>query len=91
MIEQHHLDMLAGSGITPEHAALRGYETITSENKSRLAEVNIVTTGRKTPDYSSRNCVSTGRPGGTSTGLMSRGCATASRSGTRAPGSSETD
>ena len=49
MIEQHHLDMLAGSGITPEHAALRGYETITSENKSRLAEVNIVTTGRKIP------------------------------------------
>jgi hypothetical protein len=49
MIEQHHLDMLAASGVTPEFAALRGYETITEENRSRLAEVNIVTTGRKVP------------------------------------------
>jgi Domain of unknown function (DUF3854)/Protein of unknown function (DUF3631) len=48
-IAQHHLEMLAASGITPEHAALRGYETITEENQSRLAEVNVVKPGRIVP------------------------------------------
>ena len=40
----HHLEMLAASGITPEHAARRGYETIT--DKRRLAELKIVTAAR---------------------------------------------
>jgi hypothetical protein len=49
VIEQHHLDMLAASGITPEYAALRGYESITEDNQSRLAEVRIVKSGRIVP------------------------------------------
>ena len=44
MIADHHLAMLAASGITPEHAALRGYETIT--DKSRLAKLGIVVAAR---------------------------------------------
>ena len=36
--------MLAASGITPEHAARRGYETI--DDKRRLAELKIVTAAR---------------------------------------------
>ncbi|HEY1439514.1 MAG TPA: DUF3854 domain-containing protein [Mycobacterium sp.] len=40
MIAEHHLAMLAASGITPAHAALRGYETITQ--KGRLAQIKIV-------------------------------------------------
>lgn len=47
MIAQHHRDMLTASGITPEHATARGYETIT--DKRRLAEVGIVKPGRTTP------------------------------------------
>ncbi|WP_373234862.1 DUF3854 domain-containing protein [Mycobacterium marinum] len=39
--------MLIASGITPEHAALRGYETVTDTN--RLAQLNIVRPGRRTP------------------------------------------
>ena len=37
MISPDHLAMLAASGITPEHAAARGYETITDPR--RLAEL----------------------------------------------------
>ena len=44
VISPDHLAMLAASGITPEHAALRGYETIT--DKRRLAELKIVTAAR---------------------------------------------
>jgi hypothetical protein len=51
MIEQHHLDMLAASGITPEFAAKRGYETVDYKlaGMRRLAEVNIVKPGRQLP------------------------------------------
>jgi hypothetical protein len=27
LLAEHHAEMLAASGITPEHAELRGYET----------------------------------------------------------------
>jgi len=47
MIAPHHLDMLAESGIPPEHAAARGYETITDSR--RLAELGVV--------KAARNCV----------------------------------
>jgi len=39
--------MLAGSGITPDFAAARGYETIT--DTGRLAELKIAKDGRNTP------------------------------------------
>jgi hypothetical protein len=39
-IARHHMRMLAESGITSEHAAARGYETVTGPE--RLAEVNVV-------------------------------------------------
>jgi len=39
--------MLAASGITPEHAAARGYETIAE--KSRLTDLKITAAGRNTP------------------------------------------
>ncbi len=48
MISPDHLAMLAGSGITPEHAALRGDETIT--DRARLDQINIVWPGWRTPD-----------------------------------------
>ena len=44
MIADYHLAMLAASGITPEHTALRGYETITEQH--RLAELKIVAAAR---------------------------------------------
>jgi hypothetical protein len=44
VISPDHLAMLDASGITPEHAALRGYESIT--DKRRLAELKIVTAAR---------------------------------------------
>lgn len=44
VISDEHLAMLAASGITPEHAVRRGYETIT--DKYRLAELKIVTAAR---------------------------------------------
>ena len=44
MISPDHLAMLAASGITPEHAAMRGYETIT--DSSRLAEMKFVQAAR---------------------------------------------
>ena len=47
LIARHHLDMLAASGITAEHAALRGYETIT--DKRRLAALKITAAGRNVP------------------------------------------
>ena len=43
-LAEHHLAALAASGITPEHAGARGYETIT--DSKRLAEVNIVKAAR---------------------------------------------
>jgi hypothetical protein len=46
MIAQHHLDMLAASGITPEHAERRGYETI--RDPRRLAELGIAKAGQRT-------------------------------------------
>ena len=45
-IADHHLEQLAASGITPEHAALRGYETI--RDPRRLAELGIAKTGQRT-------------------------------------------
>jgi hypothetical protein len=45
-LADHHLDMLAESGITPEHAALRGYETIS--NPRRLEELGIAKAGQRT-------------------------------------------
>lgn len=47
MISPEHLDVLAASGITPEHAAARGYETIT--DTARLAELKIAKAGRNVP------------------------------------------
>jgi Domain of unknown function (DUF3854) len=44
VINPDHSAMLAASGITPEHAALRGYETIT--DKRRLAGLKIVKDAR---------------------------------------------
>jgi Protein of unknown function (DUF3631)/Domain of unknown function (DUF3854) len=46
-IADHHLVMLAASGITTEHAAARGYETIT--DIKRLADIKVVTPGRRVP------------------------------------------
>ena len=43
-IAPHHLEMLAASGIPPEHAEARGYETITDPR--RLAELGIVKSAR---------------------------------------------
>ncbi len=42
-----HADMLAASGITPEHAEQRGYETIT--DSSYLTELKIAKAGRSVP------------------------------------------
>ncbi len=47
MIAQHHLAMLAASGMIPEFAAARGYETIT--DKRRLADLKITAAGRNVP------------------------------------------
>jgi hypothetical protein len=47
VIDDQHLAALAASGITPEHADVRGYETVT--NPKRLAELKIV--------KAARNCV----------------------------------
>ena len=44
MLSEHHLAALAASGVTPEHAAARGYETITDSR--RLAELKIVKAAR---------------------------------------------
>ena len=46
MIAQHHLDMLAASGITPEFASARD-ETVTE--KRRLADLKITAAGRNVP------------------------------------------
>lgn len=46
MISPEHLATLAASGITPEHAALRGYETI--RDPRRLAELGIAKAGQRT-------------------------------------------
>lgn len=47
MLADHHREMLAESGITPEHAEKRGYETIC--DPSRLAALGIAGAGRRTP------------------------------------------
>ncbi|MDQ1320601.1 MAG: toprim protein, partial [Actinomycetota bacterium] len=47
MISPEHLKALAGSGITPEFAARRGYETVTDVR--RLADLKIAAAGRNTP------------------------------------------
>jgi hypothetical protein len=49
MIAEHHLQMLAASGITPEAAGLRCYETISAADKRRLSEVRITPAGRRIP------------------------------------------
>jgi predicted transcriptional regulator len=46
VIADQHLAMLTASGITAEHAAARGYETIT--DTARLTEINVVRPGRRT-------------------------------------------
>jgi hypothetical protein len=46
MLSREHLDMLAASGITPEHAELRGYETISDPR--RLAMLGIAKGGQRT-------------------------------------------
>ena len=43
-LNNHHLAMLAASGITPEYAAKRGYETVT--DKSRLAQIGLAQDAR---------------------------------------------
>jgi hypothetical protein len=45
-LAEHHLVQLAASGITAEHAALRGYETI--RDPRRLAEIGIPKAGQRT-------------------------------------------
>jgi Domain of unknown function (DUF3854) len=45
-LADHHLAALTASGITPEHAALRGYETITEADARRLADIKIVKDAR---------------------------------------------
>lgn len=47
MISPEHLAFLAASGITPEFAAARGYETITDTD--RLAALKITRAGRNVP------------------------------------------
>lgn len=50
VINEHHLEMLAESGITPEHAELRGYQSVHDGNgMSLLANINIVKPGRRLP------------------------------------------
>jgi hypothetical protein len=49
MIADHHLKMLAESGVTPEHAALRGYMTCGPAQHSFLQHVNVVKPGRRIP------------------------------------------
>jgi hypothetical protein len=46
VIADHHLAMLTASGITPEHAAARGYETISDPR--RLAQLGIAKAGQRT-------------------------------------------
>jgi hypothetical protein len=46
-IAPNHLDILAASGITPEHAAARGYETVTDKHK--LVELGISAARRSVP------------------------------------------
>ncbi|HSS23988.1 MAG TPA: DUF3854 domain-containing protein [Mycobacterium sp.] len=47
MISPGHLAMLTASGITPEHVALRGYETVT--DRGQLATLKIAKDGRNVP------------------------------------------
>lgn len=47
MISREHLAALAASGITPEFAAARGYETITDAR--RLSDLKITAAGRNVP------------------------------------------
>jgi hypothetical protein len=47
MIADHHRAMLAASGITPEYAEKRGYETI--NGPGRLVELKIAKAGRSVP------------------------------------------
>lgn len=50
MINDHHLEMLAASGITPEHAELRGYQSLHEGNGlAPLASINVVRPGRRYP------------------------------------------
>jgi hypothetical protein len=42
-----HAQMLAGSGITPEHARARGYVSV--DTKARLEGIGVTKTGRKIP------------------------------------------
>lgn len=46
-LSREHLDALAASGISPDYAAVRGYETITAT--TRLADLGITKAGRSTP------------------------------------------
>ena len=88
MISDDHLKVLAASGITPEYATARGYETIT--DKRRLAELKITAAGRNVPGL----LVPMLRVDGSTWGYQYRpdspGYATASRSSTRHRGSSAT-
>jgi hypothetical protein len=47
VIADHHVEMLARSGITPDWAASRGYDTIT--DKKQLAGIGITPAGRRVP------------------------------------------
>jgi hypothetical protein len=46
-LADHHREALARSGIDPDRAAARGYETIT--DKQRLADIKITPAGRRVP------------------------------------------
>ncbi len=54
MISDDHLEILAASGITPEYATARGYETITE--KRRLADLKITAAGRNVPGPFAKLC-----------------------------------
>lgn len=50
MINEDHLRVLAGSGITPEHAELRGYRSVhEGDEPGLLGRINVVKPGRRYP------------------------------------------
>ena len=48
-LNNHHLDMLAASGVTVEHTATRGYETITDKRWFIHSGLKITEAGRNVP------------------------------------------
>ena len=78
MINPGHLAMLAASGITPDHAALRGYETIDRQAPAGRAEDRQGCPQPRPRPAGADAALRRLAPGATSTGPTIRGCATAS-------------